>query len=456
MKRHFFLFSLLLITVLFSCRKSDIDTVQTVSLTVEVGYTAEDSALGLSKANIPVKIANLVNGQEYTANTNNDGLAVFANIAPSNYTITVSNNFTPEAYLAATGIMVSDNVPFNATVTQSINENANVRLQLISGKIGDLVFKQIYYAGSNTSRGASFRDVFIEIYNNSNATIYLDSLYIGNTLSSNTKLSAGGTPYDWSKSPGMPSGPQNPNTDFLYFRYLFMIPGSGKQHPLEPGKSIVIAQTAMNHTAPYATNDVEDGAAVIQGITDPTLTVDLSQADFETNLIDYKRAEYTPPASNPTKEFSAYKWDVDNPLVPNIEVIYVNSGNDWVMDALGREDFVMLKTNSTPTDWATFSAPGSATSLGLQVPSNGIIDAVEIITPLETNRVPKRLPVHLDAAGTFVTGGQYSSQSLIRKVLKTVEGRKILQDTNNSANDFVTKDKADPSKSEASFKPNAE
>jgi len=456
MKKQFFVYGLMLAAVLFSCRKSNIDTVQTVSLTVQVGYNAEDSALGLSKTNISVKIANLVSGQEYTANTNNDGIAVFTNIAPSSYTVAVANNYTPEAYFAATGIIVGSKVPFNATITQAVNVNTDIKLQLQSGKIGDLVFKRIYYAGSNTSRGASFRDVFVEIYNNSNETIYLDSLYIGSTLSDNTKVSAGGTPFDWSKATGMPSGPNNPNADYLYFRYLFMIPGSGKQHPLEPGKSIVIAQTAVNHTAPYATNDSENGASVIQGITDPSLTVDLSKADFETNLVDYKRAEYIPPANNPTKEFSAYKWDVDNPLIPNIDVIYVNSGNDWVFDATGREDFVMLKASTAPNTWIKYPAPSSTTNLGLQVSSAGVIDAVEIITPLETNRVPKRLPTGMDAAGTFVTGGQYSSQSLIRKVLKTVEGRKILQDTNNSVNDFDTKEKADPSKSEASFKAKSE
>ncbi|MCH5715179.1 DUF4876 domain-containing protein [Niabella hibiscisoli] len=61
------------------------------------------------------------------------------------------------------------------------------------------------------------------------------------------------------------------------------------------------------------------------------------------------------------------------------------------------------------------------------------------------------MPISLDATGAFVTGGQYSSQSLIRKITKTVDGRRILQDTNNSANDFETKTKADPSKLDASF-----
>jgi hypothetical protein len=455
MMKKLFLLGLLVTAVFFSCRKSDIEAVKTVSLTVQVGYNAEDSALGLSKENIPVKITNLVSGQDYTAITNANGVAIFANIAPSNYTIVATSNLTAEQYQTTTGVVTGSNVAFNATETQAINLNSNVRLQLQSGRVGDLVFKQIYYAGSNTSTGAVFRDQFVEIYNNSNQTIYLDSLYFGKTFCNGSALSTGATSYDWTKSIGIPTN-INANKDYLYWHYLFMIPGTGKQHPLAPGKSIVIAQTAQNHTQPYNLNPDDKGVVVIQGITNPALTVDLSNADFETYAVEYKRAEYTPPTNNPTQTFTAYKWDVENPLVPNVNVIYISSGSDWAMDATGREDFVMFKANTSASTWIKYPDPTAAvinsnTNYGLQVPFTGVIDAVEIITPLETNRRPKRLPVSLDAAGTFVTGGQYSSQSLIRKTAKTVEGRRILQDTNNSANDFETKTKADPSKTDASF-----
>lgn len=444
MKRQLLFFSLILI-VFYGCKKDEIQKVKDVSLTVKVEYGAEGNYEGLPKAGLPVKISNLLNGQENTANTNAEGIATFESIVPGNYNISVAKNFTAEEFFEATGVPVPSNVAYNATVTQQINESTNQTLTLQAGRIGDLVFKQIYYAGSNTSKGASFRDQFIEIYNNSNETIYLDSLYIGSTLGSNTTIANGGQPYDWSTAEGMPNNIGDANKDYLYYRFLFRIPGSGKEHPLEPGKSLIIAQTGINHSVPYIDNNGNE-----QGITDPTLTVDLSNADFETYMVEYKRAEYTG-----TGTFSPYRWDIDNPLVPNVDVIYVNSGNDWVMDALGREDFVIFRTSTLPSTWNKYPAPGSTTgtSIGLQVPSAGVIDAVEIIRTVETQRTPKRLPVGLDAAGNFVIGGQYSSQSLIRKTLKTIDGRKILQDSNNSENDFVTKEMADPSKSEGSFNP---
>lgn len=448
MKQQFLLFSLL-IAVLFGCRKSNIDTVQAVSLSVQVGYSAEDSALGLSKANIPVKLTNLVSGQENTANTNNDGIAVFASITPGNYTVSAAKNYTAEEFYAVTNVTVGSNVAYNATETQAINTNANVKLLLQSGKIGDLVFKQIYYAGSNTKTGATFRDLFVEIYNNSNQTIYLDSLYFGNTQASNTKISAGGVPLNWTTViGGMPANVGDANKDYLYFRHLFMIPGTGKQNPLLPGKSIIIASTAVDHTKPYAGADGNPIGPTGGNVLDPTLTVDLSSANFETYLADYKRANYSG-----TGTFKPFNSDVDNPHVPNVIVLNALGSSEWTMDARGYEDVVMFKAPGINiANRPIYSLPVSGTNPSMQVPLTvDIIDAVEVISPLETDRINKRLPIGLDAAGAFVTGGQYSSQSLIRKTAKTVEGRRILQDTNNSANDFETKTKADPSKTDASF-----
>jgi hypothetical protein len=42
----------------------------------------------------------------------------------------------------------------------------------------------------------------------------------------------------------------------------------------------------------------------------------------------------------------------------------------------------------------------------------------------------------LDALYTYVPNGAYSSQSAIRKTETTINGRKVLKDTNNSAEDF--------------------
>lgn len=449
MKKNILLLMTAVAVLAVSCKKTSDQIAKPVAITVQVAYSTDQQGLGLSLKDVPVTISNNTNGQSYTANTDATGSAVFSSVVPGNYVVQASQSFTATQYQTLTGLPSADNVTFNASSNATIQANQTINLTLVPGKIGNLVFKQLYYAGSNTSTGASFRDEFVEIYNNSNETIYLDSLYFGSTWSNNKTTASGGTTFDWSQSIGMPTNIGNPSTAFIYARYLFMIPGKGKDHPLEPGKSIVIAQTALNHTQPYT-----DNAGNVQGITNGALTVDLSKADFETYIVEYKRSQAANPAT-----FTPYRWDLDNPAVTNVNVVSVVSGNDWVMDAPGREDFFMFKTNEKVADWKSYPDPTvtsvtSTTNLYLQIPVKYVIDAVEILAPVAASRVPKRLPVSLDGAGNFAAGGQYSSQALIRKTAKTINGRIILQDTNNSSNDFDTKQKADPSKSAASFTTN--
>jgi len=438
-----FCLALLLTT---GCKKDDItNAVQPVALIIQVHYDKEQQLLNLPLNEVTVKISNTINGQVYTASTDEKGGAAFSSVVPGNYQLSASKVIKAQDYKDITGIPTQEDVSLNATANITIAASGTQDLTLAAGRIGNLVFKQIYYAGSNGSKGASFRDQFVEIYNNSNDTIYADSLYIGNSHANQKTVNDGAKSFDWSQSIGMNAGGKDPNKDFVYLENLFMIPGSGKDHPIAPGESIVIAATALNHQRPYTNNS---GKQI--SITDPTLTVDLSHADFEVYLVDYLRDQ----SGDPSK-FTPFASDLDNPDVPNL-VIYAAADKDWVLDATGRDDFIMFKTATPITSFPSYPDPTVtevtvSTEKFKQIPISTIIDAVEITNPISTKRIPKRLPSSLDGEATFVLAGQYSSQSLIRKIAKTVGDRIIFQDTNNSANDFDTKQKADPSKSASSF-----
>ena len=84
-------------------------------------------------------------------------------------------------------------------------------------------------------------------------------------------------------------------------------------------------------------------------------------------------------------------------------------------------------------------------------PAKYIIDAVEVEAVVAADQTPRRLPMAFDSGAASITGGQYSSQSIIRKTAKTVGGRRVLKDTNNSRTDFGFLTKANPSKDNASF-----
>jgi len=455
MNKSYYWTIMILLAGFYACQKKDLgNTVSPVNLNIALEYNSDVNAIGLRKDSALVRITNTTSGTIKETYTNANGVAVFESLIPGIYTITASITISKSSYQQLSNTVVDHDVVFNGNLTnQSITEQqTNINIPVTSGRIGNWVFKQLYYCGSNVSTGASFRDQFLEIYNNSNDTLYADSLYIGSVIgvnNTNTNYPGHGYlpnhQYDWTKSVDMNN--PNANTNYLYVRTAFMIPGTGKQYPVLPGKSLIIAQTAQNHTAPYRLNDNTE-----LKVTDGTLTVDLSKADFETYLVDYKKAE----AGNPAN-FDPYKYDLDNPGVTNVHVIYLSQGSEWTIENTGREAMILYTLNGAdPKSFPFFALPivttvTPATVKYQQIPIGNIIEAVELQRISVNERGPKRIPNSLDAGPTNITAGNYTSQSLVRKTARTVNGRRVLQDTNNSANDFFVKKKADPSKTEASF-----
>uniref|UniRef100_UPI00263342AF DUF4876 domain-containing protein n=1 Tax=Flavobacterium sp. TaxID=239 RepID=UPI00263342AF len=84
----------------------------------------------------------------------------------------------------------------------------------------------------------------------------------------------------------------------------------------------------------------------------------------------------------------------------------------------------------------------NSTKFFIQIPNNKIIDGVDLQHYNPSSQRPKMLQSQIDAS--FINcDAAYNSQAVYRKVKSIVNGRKILEDTNNSANDFV-KFKANP------------
>lgn len=447
MKKQPYLYLIaLIISVLSSCSKNDNDLAQSVSLEIQVAAKEGEYSFDVSKAT--VKISSNTTSASFTTTPNATDKAIFESITPGTYDVSAILVIDAATYTSVTGIATEEDVYFNGSVEKmQVYENTTANLDLLVGRVGSWVFKQIYYAGSNTTQGAGFRDTFFEIYNNSNQIMYADSLYFGQVEGKNNNREENYTQsnlqYDWSKSVGMVTDPGlNANTDYIYAYNIFMIPsdGTGKKYPVNPGESIIIAANAINHAAPYVDNS---GGTV--SVQDPSLTIDLSKADFETYLAEYLG--------------EAYKYDIDNTNVPNVDVIYNAGRNDMILQANGRDAFYLYKAEvgQIPAEELPLYASPDVREVTVstvkykQIPVSYIEDAVEVQHPTEASRVPKRLPTSLDAVRTHVPAGQYSSQSLIRKTAKIVNGRRVLQDTNNSSEDFGYFEKPNVSKSASSF-----
>lgn len=449
MKKLFLLLSAVLLTA--SCSNDDdfssgngAGNLGSVNFKVHLNYdtTHNDLVVGLAE----VVLTNTETGDIYNASSATNGVASFTNILPGSYSITATKTMSNLEYADLFGFTpTTEQVIFNGNQQQVI-VNANVTstsLVLRAARMGDLVIKQIYYAGSSTTQGALFRDQFIEIYNNSNEVIYADGLYIaqlyGKTNRTVQSFTLPSGQFDWNQSLEMPFGTTNANTNYVYSDYVIQIPGNGTQYPIQPGESMVIAQNAQNHQAPLVDNNGEPIS-----INNPALTIDLSAATFEVYLGDW----------GVSVGRDVYVYDIQNPAVPDMNIAYwgrpgwYNGNKDFLMDNPGRDSFVIFHAEDFAS-YANFSDPSvtvidNNTRFFLQIPTAVIIDGVDLQHFNANSQRPKMLPSAIDAS-EISCDASFNSQSVIRKIKQTTaSGRVILEDTNNSAADFVKLAKADP------------
>lgn len=389
--------------------------------------------------NAEIKLVNNDDGKNYTVNTDDTGLAEI-DLVPGVYKVNITRTFSIEEYLEFSGQEVDQEVTFNVSM-EGLEINANsesfTELELVTGTIGNLIIKQVYYAGSDVRLGASFRDQFVEIHNNSNETIYLDGLHFAQVHGTTSVPStlrdyhlANGQ-YDWSKSIGQ-EDPDGANKDYVYSDEVLRIPGSGQDYPLESGKSVIIAATAVDHKAPLVVTD-KDGESKTFEVPEPDRTVDLSQAPFEAYF-------------RPFQESQGSTWldsDIDNPNSANVEIIFKSfAGKDLILDPMGRDAFVIFFADEVQ-NWDALPIPSigadkfsETTKTYLQIPNLTIIDGVEVQRNDPSKGKPKRLSDAIDAGEISGIQGHYTSESVIRKLTKEVDGKTFYQDTNNSSNDF--------------------
>lgn len=352
--------------------------------------------------NVTVKVTNTLNGKESTNQTTDLGIASFTGITPGDYTVTASVSLGSSEAEALTGIAQEVQLSGVASnVSLMAGQEVLVEIDLSGGQLGNLVFKEVYYTGSKTpSEGNYFSDQFIEIYNNSTEVIYLDNLYIADIYGVSGLINSGNVPTEFQD-----------DQDYVYANSIWRIPGSGTDHPLEPGNSIVIAQDGVNH-------QLEE--------LNPNSPVDLSDTDWETyNERDDNR-------------------DADAPDVPNLERMYFTGGFDWLVTVFGpglvifkTDDFESLEQVPYPVpEYADFMDPR------VKIPNELIIDAFEALKDGNSGAF-KRVPVALDA-GFVYADGTYTAQSFRRKVSTVIEGRAVLKDSNNSTEDFEKLDTPTP------------
>lgn len=266
---------------------------------------------------------------------------------------------------------------------------------------GNVVISKVFYAGAKGATSGNYQyGQYIEIYNNSANEVDVTGLYIG-LIESEAKATA----YTIEAIEADADLKAKFNGKVV-LKQVFQLPTESTVI-LQPGKSLMVCNSAIDHTALAAVGH------------------DLSGADYEVKTTNNK---YT-----------------HNDAVPALTMTYsFNSSTDFMnLSYAGPAGVVLLKNDARAVD-----LENPIYALGKDKGSQYVIanlyycvDAVDILANNKTNGVDattKRLNETNDKGyASTVTGGTYNGETVYRKTAFIMpDGRKVLYDTNNSSIDF--------------------
>ena len=260
---------------------------------------------------------------------------------------------------------------------------------------GGFVISEIFYTGTTTPDGKQYvgGDGYIIITNNSDVTLYADSIAVLESQFLTT------TKQDYT--------PDLMATDFSVDA-VYMIPGTGRSVAVEPGKSLILAITAIDHRQ-----------------ANPN-SMDLSGANFE----------FYDESSN------ANVTDPDG-IAPNLDKWFCYTATVFGFHNRGFKAYAIAKMGTSKEDWlenyatylftfGDFSREMSTSTF--RVPNAWILDAVNLCVESEFQWLVTA--PSLDAGWTYCgkvdRDATRYNKSVIRK--KDSSGKYI--DTNNSTRDF--------------------
>ena len=382
-----------------SCKSDDADPiVETTTITVELPLNVKNPTL----TEATCTITNVENQQVTTATASQfikdgDGYVLqVPGLVEGTYNVEL------KGHLEFTANGVSGQKDFetkqeNIKITQ---EAAKLHLTVSAFTAqGGFVFSEIFFTGTTTPEGKQYsNDQYVVITNNSDVTLYADSLAFVESSFNSTSF--------FTYVPDI-------HEDSLAVDAVYMIPGSGKDVPVEPGQSLTLAVNAINHTEGNANS------------------FDLSSADYE----------FYDLSSNPNYS------DVDNEKVPNLDKWFCYTATLYTMHSRGFKAMALVKLQGSKEEWLEkmvyvgnyqMDVDGDIYEMAVKntykIPVSWIIDGVNLSTKeaWEWNILPAKIDAGWTHCGETLNDKTRYGKSVIRK--KDASGKYI--DTNNSENDF--------------------
>ena len=394
---HFLMLIAVCMLALTGCSNDDIQSVDTtpadirVSFTTPAGYSEE-----LTMTDVHLTLTEINTGKE----------TAFSFSTAENMTVTLNSVDGGYYRISATGKLNYRNSDLVAKTVEVTAYSDGTTLS----KENAVVLAEIFCAGTINAQGSYYyADKYFVIYNNTDHVLYADSLVIAES--------------DFLTTMKQEYKPNIMDTD-MAVAAMYMIPGTGRDVPVQPGGKLLIVDNAVDHT-----------------VANPN-SWNMTTADYE----------WYDESTNP--QFT----DIDNPKVPNLEKIYCSTLTLWSPHTQGFKSYALARMH---TDKKTFlvdyiydyayhltgqTGEADMTGTSYRLPNSWILDAVNMSTKAGFQWIVTS-PA-LDRGFTYNSEFNWDDsrfgKSVRRKVVAMDGSRAILADTNNSTEDFESRVKADP------------
>lgn len=384
---------------LSSCKSDDpIPVIPTTMLTLEVPANLENTVLSNATAtltNVQTKQVSTVDGAKFVKDGN--GYKIMCNdLEQGTYNVVVTG------HLDFTLNGVAGQKDFEVTSENVMISETSHDLKMVVSTFtaqGGFVISEIFFTGTSTAEGKSYSgDQYIIITNNSDVTLYADSIAVLESAFLTTAKE------DYT--------PDIMSTHFSV-QACYMIPGNGKSVPVEPGQSLKLALNAINHK------------------TEQPNSIDLTDADFE----------FFDESSIPS--FT----DVDGEA-PNLDKWYCYTATIYQFHSRGFNSLAIAKMQTSKEDWlenyvydATYmfvfgDFSKEMTKSGIyKVPNAWILDGVNL--SVESVREWNVLDASIDAGWTYCGKVDRDETRFDKSVIRKQDASGKYIDTNNSTNDFT-------------------
>lgn len=333
------------------------------------------------------------------AMSDEQGVVTFTDITPDVYNISVSWEITPEEYHQMTG---DNQVIRGCTLSGSLNsylikEDQTITLPTLFIINRDIVIGKIYYAGAKDNNNTNYlTGSYLELFNQADDTIDASGLYIG-LVEADSQMAY-----------TLDNLHEQHADSVVLLKQVFRIPADAdKQVP--PGGTLLLVNSAIDHSQ-YS-----------------PMEHSLLDADFEAKDVNMR---YT-----------------NNPSVPALEAIYLQQNTTMSNMNLTRGGpcgVVIFHTDEDVSQWPrTYKYPNTETK-GAQwvlLSKRLIIDGVDLLKykAAGVDIQTKRLYPEIDAGYfTLTSVNGLTGEVVYRKTAsrRSASGHLLLEDTNNSSNDF--------------------